>query len=185
MLMNSGAVTGMLLDRDGIINTKAAPGEYITSPDKLVLISGASSAIRRVNELGIPVYVVTNQRWAAHYRDGIKRVGIIHQRLRALLGAMGARLDGIYTCVHEIDQCECRKPKRGMVDQILDDHCDLDLSSCVLVGDSKTDIELAMRCGIYSVRVLREQDNFDGPAADEVTTDLHSAILGHHGKLYC
>ena len=176
-------VTGLFLDRDGVINVKAPPGQYITSPDELVLLRGAAVAIRHVNNLGIPVYIVTNQRWVARRHDGIERIRAIHDRLAALLGFVDAYVDGIYTCVHEINRCECRKPKRGLVDQALRYNPRLALSSSVMVGDAETDIELAARCGMYSVRVFASNEN-TRPAAHERTraqqtaADLYSAVVG-------
>ena len=170
----------MFLDRDGVINVKARPGQYVTSPDDLILIDGAAAAIRRVNELRIPVYIVTNQRWVAHRSDGIPKLRAIHSRLEALLASAGAFVDGIYACGHEINQCECRKPQRGLVDQVLRDNPSLRLSSCALVGDSETDIEVAARCGMYSVRLFSYQDSDpESTGARETAVDLYSAIMGH------
>ncbi|MGH3967930.1 MAG: HAD-IIIA family hydrolase, partial [Mycobacterium sp.] len=181
-MLKLNLVAGMFLDRDGVINVKAAPRQYITSPDDLVLLPGAAAAIRHVNELGIPVYVVTNQRWVAHRRDGTKVLEAIHGRLRALLGSAGAQVDGIYACVHELNRCRCRKPERGLVDQVLRHNHELALSSCVLVGDAQTDIELAERCGMYSVRVYRSDGAHrvdpESTRAAETATDLHAAVMG-------
>jgi D-glycero-D-manno-heptose 1,7-bisphosphate phosphatase len=178
--LEDNAVAAMFLDRDGVINVKAPPGQYVMSQDDLTLIDGAAAAIRRVNELRIPVYIVTNQRWVAHRSDGIPKLRAIHSRLEALLASAGAFVDGIYACGHEINQCECRKPQRGLVDQVLRDNPSLRLSSCALVGDSETDIEVAARCGMYSVRLFSDQDSDpESTGARETAVDLYSAIMGH------
>jgi D-glycero-D-manno-heptose 1,7-bisphosphate phosphatase len=177
--LEDNAVAAMFLDRDGVINVKAPPGQYVTSPDDLILIDGAAAAIRRVNELRIPVYIVTNQRWVAHRSDGIPKLRAIHSRLEALLASAGAFVDGIYACGHEINQCECRKPQRGLVDQVLRDNPSLRLSSCALVGDSETDIEVAARCGMYSVRLCSGHGSEPGrTGACETAEDLYSAVVG-------
>lgn len=179
-MLRERAVAALFLDRDGVINVKAPAGEYITSPDDLILLSGAAAAIRHVNTLGIPVYVVTNQRWVAHRFDGVEKLHAIHSRLDALLNAPGAHADGIYACVHEIDRCGCRKPQRGLVDQVLSHNPNLALSSCVMVGDAETDIELAARCGMYSVRIFSDHDSGLGSTgAQETAADLYSAVVGH------
>ncbi len=177
--LEDNAVAALFLDRDGVINVKAQPGQYVTSPDDLILIGGAAAAIRRVNELRIPVYIVTNQRWVAHRSDGIPKLRAIHSRLEALLASAGAFVDGIYACGHEINQCDCRKPQRGLVDQVLRDNPSLRLSSCALVGDSETDIEVAARCGMYSVRLCSGHGSEPGcTGASETADDLYSAVLG-------
>jgi D-glycero-D-manno-heptose 1,7-bisphosphate phosphatase len=184
-MLRENIVGGLFLDRDGVINAKAPPGRYVTSPDELVLQRGAAAAIRHVNQLSVPVYVVTNQRWVAHRKGGAAQLHRIHQRLRALLGSAGAHVDGIYACVHEINQCGCRKPDRGLVDQILDRHRTLALSSCALVGDAETDIALATRCGMHSVRVYGDEDGAERTRADETATDLHTAVLGTNRQPAC
>jgi D-glycero-D-manno-heptose 1,7-bisphosphate phosphatase len=183
-MLKENVVAGMFLDRDGVVNAKAPRGEYITSPDDLVLLRGVAAAIRHVNELRVPVYIVTNQRWVAHRHDGIEKLRAIHKRLGALLGSTGAYVDGIYACVHEINRCGCRKPERGLVDEVLSHNRKLALSSCVMVGDAETDIELASRCGMYSVRLVSDQDNvhfdLESTRAQETAVDLYSAVVGEH-----
>ena len=179
-MLTENVVAGMFLDRDGVINVKAPSGEYIRSPSDLILLSGAAAAIGRLNKLRIPVYIVTNQRWVAHRRDGIEKLVAIHSRLGTLLSSAGAHVDGIYACVHEVNRCGCRKPERGLVDQVLSHNPNLALSSCVMVGDSETDIELAARCGMYSVRLFSDQDSDpESTGARETAVDLYSAIMGH------
>jgi D-glycero-D-manno-heptose 1,7-bisphosphate phosphatase len=182
-MLRANLVAGLFLDRDGVINVKAPAGQYITSPDDLVLLCGAAVAIRYVNKLGIPVYIVTNQRWVASRNDGIERIQAIHNRLGTLLGLEGAYVDGIYTCVHEINRCQCRKPQRGLVDQALRYNPKLALPSSVMVGDAETDIELASRCGMYSVRLFGDEEDIQHSApqstqAQETAPDLHSAVVG-------
>ncbi len=55
----------VFLDRDGTLNVKASDGGYITDPADLVLLPGAAAAVRMLNELGLKVVLVTNQRCIA------------------------------------------------------------------------------------------------------------------------
>ncbi len=187
-LLEEHLVTALFLDRDGVINVKAPPGQYITSPEELALLAGAAAAIRHANELGIPVFVVTNQRWVAGHPDGIERLRAIHLRLGRLLSWRGAQVDGIYACVHEINRCSCRKPERGLVDQALRDNPALALSSSAMVGDAETDIELASRCGMHAVRLFDDKEKLQHSAgstrAHEVAADLYSAVVGECGRAY-
>ncbi|WP_250149778.1 D-glycero-alpha-D-manno-heptose-1,7-bisphosphate 7-phosphatase [Mycolicibacter acidiphilus] len=177
-LLRATQISGLFLDRDGVINVKAPEGRYVTSPDDLVLMPGAAAAIRHVNQLDVPVYVVTNQRWVTHHANGVTQLHRVHHRLHRLLGSTGAHVDGIYACTHEIDRCDCRKPARGLVDQVLEDHPALALASCALVGDSETDIELATECGLYAVLVSAGHAEVEATAADEIAPDLHAAVVG-------
>src|SRR3954454_10176331 len=106
----------VLLDRDGTINVKAAEGEYVTSPEQLVLLDGAAAAIRRLNLARIRVAVITNQRGIALGRMTEADLAAVHRRLVQLLVAEGARVDAIFHCPHEKGTCDCRKPGTAMLE---------------------------------------------------------------------
>lgn len=143
----------VFLDRDGVLNTKAPEGDYVTEPEGLELLPRASDAVRRLDRLGIPVFVVTNQRWVARTRDGARRLAAVHRKLNELLDAQGARLTGIFACTHEIGECGCRKPLPGLVEQALSTHADLriDPGRCALIGDSESDIEVGTHFAMTTV----------------------------------
>ena len=77
----------------------------------------AGAAIRRLNEAGMAVIVVTNQSGVARGYFPESLVQQVHERMQRELAAVGARLDGVYYCPHgSADNCECRKPKTGMIE---------------------------------------------------------------------
>jgi D-glycero-D-manno-heptose 1,7-bisphosphate phosphatase len=77
----------------------------------------------------------------------------VHERLQELLAAEGVRLDGIYTCPHrEEDDCGCRKPRTGLVEQAARE-CGFDASRSFLVGDKASDVELGRNVGAVSFLV--------------------------------
>jgi D-glycero-D-manno-heptose 1,7-bisphosphate phosphatase len=113
----------------------------------------AGRAIRRLNEAGLPVFVVTNQSGVARGYFPEALVWEVHERMRRQLLSEGARLDGIYYCPHgSADACECRKPAPGMIEQAAREH-QLDLQGSFLVGDSFRDMETAFRAGCKGVLV--------------------------------
>ena len=98
----------VFLDRDGTINEQMG---YINHLSRFKLLPQAVPAIRRLNEAGVKVVVVTNQSGAARGYFPAALVDEIHAHLKKLLAAGGAHLDGIYTCLHgPADGCACRKP---------------------------------------------------------------------------
>lgn len=101
------------LDRDGTIMEDTG---YPNDPATVALLPGAAAAIRRLNEAGIPVVVVTNQSGIARgYVTWAEYEGV-RARLEALLAAEGARIDATALCPHapELDgPCDCRKPATG------------------------------------------------------------------------
>ena len=146
----SGRFAAAFLDRDGTINVKAPEGDYIDAPQRLVLLDGAASAVRRLNEEGIRVFVVTNQRGIALGRMTEEDLEDVHRRLDELLAADGARIDAYYHCPHDHGQCDCRKPGTGMLERAAAEHA-IDLSQCVLIGDSDSDVEAGRRVGAKTV----------------------------------
>lgn len=157
----------VFFDRDGVLNEEVG-GQGLVRPEELRLLPGSAEAVRRVNEAGWLAICVTNQPQVAKgllTLDGLERV---HWRLDTLLGEEGAKLDRLYFCPHhpasghpgEVPalkrDCDCRKPKTGMIEMAVSE-LPVDLSSSCLVGDFAWDIEAARRAGIagYGVRTGR------------------------------
>jgi histidinol-phosphate phosphatase family protein len=155
--VNGSGLDAVFLDRDGVVNIEV---HRLARPDQLELIEGSGEAVRRINEAGIPVYLVTNQAVVARGMCSEEELGIIHQRLAELLERCGAHLDDVYYCPHhpggEVEQyrreCPDRKPGTGMLEQAAREH-ELDLKRCVVIGDRTVDIETAERAGCKSILV--------------------------------
>jgi D-glycero-D-manno-heptose 1,7-bisphosphate phosphatase len=141
----------VFLDRDGTLNEEMG---YINHLSRFRLLPQAISAIRRLNEAGLKVVVVTNQSGAARGYFPASLVDEIHALLQKILAVGGAHLDGIYACLHGPDEgCACRKPKPSLIQQAARD-LDLDLSRSYLVGDRYKDIETAANAGVKGILVL-------------------------------
>lgn len=152
-----------LLDRDGTINVKAPEGEYVERPEEVVLLPGAAEAVRRLNEAGVPVYVVTNQRGIALGRMTEADLAAVHRRLDELLAAGGARVDAYYHCPHDKGTCDCRKPGTAMLERAASEH-GFALPESVMVGDAESDVEAGRRVG--AATVLLTADPEAGRSAD-------------------
>ncbi len=149
---NKGTAGGaVFLDRDGTINEDTG---YLSKPDDIVLIKGATEAIRRLNVEGVKVIVVSNQSGVGRGYFTEKDLAGINKRLTDILASNGARLDGIYYCPHHPeDNCGCRKPRAGLLKKASLEHS-IDLSRSYVVGDKKTDIEMARNAGSKGVLVM-------------------------------
>ena len=148
------SVRCVFLDRDGVINERAAPHEHIRSSSEFRLLPNISDWIRLFNALEFVVIVITNQRGVARGLMTEASLASIHSRMLEELAAKGARIDDIFCCPHEENSCDCRKPKPGLV-YAARDKWDIDLAHSLIVGDSDSDQQLAAACG---VRFLRELD---------------------------
>ncbi|MHB0976075.1 MAG: D-glycero-alpha-D-manno-heptose-1,7-bisphosphate 7-phosphatase [Candidatus Aquicultorales bacterium] len=147
----------VFLDRDGTINEEIG---YLGDPAKLVILPGAAGAIRRLNEAGFEVFIVTNQAGVArgYFTEDVVRK--IHRRLIETLAEGGAHVRAIYYCPHHPDflaegetPCSCRKPEPGMLLAAANDF-DIDLSASFVVGDTLKDFEAGERGGARSILLL-------------------------------
>jgi len=147
----------VFLDRDGTINEEVG---YLDGIEKLRLIPGAAEGIRRINESGMKTVVITNQSGVAR---GLFDEGVVHQvnaRLREMLRAEGALLDGLYFCPHHptegrgkyLRTCDCRKPSPGLLLQAAKE-LRLDLLRSFMIGDTLKDIETGTRAGAKGILV--------------------------------
>lgn len=164
-----------LIDRDGTINVEK---HYLSDPGQVELYPGVAAAIRRLNRLNFGVVIVTNQSGVARGYFDMARLEEIHTRLYALLEAEGAVIDGIYICPHGPDEdCTCRKPLPGMVEQAVADH-HFNPSQAFMIGDKEVDVELGRAVGAttFLVRTGHGPKFVEGTKADHVVDDLAAAV---------
>tara|TARA_B100000315_G_C14594521_1_gene597948 strand:+ start:8272 stop:8850 length:579 start_codon:yes stop_codon:yes gene_type:complete len=146
----------VFLDRDGTINYD--PG-YLSDSRTLTLLPGASAAIARLNSEGIKTIVVSNQSGIGRGLFTEGTLAKVHTRLRDLLMLeSGATLDGIYYCPHHPnDECQCRKPRQGMLIQASKDFR-LDIRRSYMIGDKASDVMLAANAGLKGLLVQTTHD---------------------------
>ncbi len=163
--LKSGLVSGknlsqkqkaVFLDRDGTINKEV---NFLTNIDDLDLLPGAAESIKKINQAGYLAIVITNQPIIARGEASLPQLQKIHNKLETLLGREGAYIDGIYFCPHHPDKgfegerpeykrdCECRKPKAGMILQAARDF-NIDLSASYMIGDRDKDVECGGAAGL-------------------------------------
>lgn len=165
----------VFLDRDGVINRKAKPGEYILRWEEMHLLPGVAEGIVGLRQAGFRVMVVTNQRCVAKGLISIAELERLHQRMRDELAGQGAQLDAIYYCPHESQPaCSCRKPAPGMLLTAAREH-GIDLAASWMIGDSDIDIEAGRRAGCKTARLM-ESGETDRSEADVTATTLTGVI---------
>lgn len=136
----------VFLDRDG---TLIEDRHYLRDPNLVRLLPGAADAVRRLDQAGLPVVVVTNQSGIARGLLTEQDYQATARRLEELLAAAGARLAGQYHCPHlpEVSgPCECRKPGSLLYRRAADE-LGLDLARSWWVGDRPRDIAAAAQFG--------------------------------------
>jgi D-glycero-D-manno-heptose 1,7-bisphosphate phosphatase len=140
----------VFFDRDGTLNHDEG---YLADPERLVLLPGAPEAVAALNAAGVKAVVITNQSGVGRGLITPEALAAIHARLVALLAARGARLDGIYACLHRPEEgCACRKPGIALALRASRD-LGVDPSRSAMIGDKPVDIELGRRLGGLAVLV--------------------------------
>lgn len=149
---------GIFFDRDGTINTEI---DFLRRPEELELIPKSAQAIREANDLGIRVFIITNQSGIARGFLTEQDLAGVHRRLKALLRKQRAHVDAIYYCPHHPAygkppyniRCDCRKPKIGMLRKAEKDF-NLNLGKSFVVGDRCVDVQAGLNAGCTSFLVL-------------------------------
>ena len=148
--MSNGKRSFAVLDRDGTIIYER---NYLSSPENVELLPGASVGLRRLQEMGFGLVVVTNQSGIGRGYFGEAELQLIHARMQSLLERDGVRLDGIYVCPHMPEAaCTCRKPRPGLVERAAQE-LQFDPVDSVFIGDKQCDIELGRSLGGTTVLV--------------------------------
>jgi histidinol-phosphate phosphatase family protein len=153
----------VFLDRDGVINRKAAAGGYVTRWQDFHFLPGATEAISLLVRAGWSVVVITNQRCIAKGLLTVPELETIHRKMLHELGKSGAHVEAVYYCPHEKQPpCTCRKPLPGMLLTAAHEH-QIDLASSWMIGDSDKDVEAGKRAGCRTVLLtsnLRAESEF-------------------------
>ena len=149
------------LDRDGTINKDYDDNDwkYIDTPE---ILTGNIGGLKKIRELGYEIIIITNQYTIA---DGIineQKYNEFNQKLIQMLKEEGINILKIYYCPHnDSDNCNCKKPKTGMIDSALNDF-DIDLSKSFYSGDGYNDFELARKFNLdfYGIKGKNNDDIF-------------------------
>ena len=143
----------VLVDRDGVLNQRAAPGEYIGNWSEWRWLPGALEGLVRFHRAGYRVAVITNQAGLALGSVTAAALDDIHSRMQADVAAAGGKIDAIYVCPHHWEAgCLCRKPRPGMLLAAQRD-LHLDLTRTWFLGDDERDVQAAEAAGCLYAQV--------------------------------
>jgi D-glycero-D-manno-heptose 1,7-bisphosphate phosphatase len=141
---------GVFLDRDGTIAEEVG---YLNHASRFHMFPFVPAAIRKLNDRGLLVFLVTNQSGVGRGYFPESLVRTVHDLIKEQINAEGAHIDGFYYCPHvSADACACRKPGTGMLKQAAEAHR-IDLNRSFVVGDRLADIELGHRAGARKILV--------------------------------
>ena len=129
---------------------------YCHEPDKVRLIEGAAEGLRLLSDRGFFLVIITNQSGVGRGYFGEKDVVAVSSRLHEELRTKGADFDALFYCPHHpLDQCDCRKPRPGLILRAASVY-DLDLHSSFTIGDQESDLEAGRSAETRTVLVSEQ-----------------------------
>ena len=145
----------VFVDRDGVINQERS--DYVKSISELEIYPNVAKNIKLLKDAGFLVVVITNQSAVNRGIATHETINQIHNSIQDHLKKYGTFLDGFYYCPHTPNEnCNCRKPKPGLLQQAILE-LNIDLNSSWMIGDSDSDIEAADSVGCKAIKI---NDNF-------------------------
>jgi len=142
----------IVLDRDGVINEDSET--YIKTPDEWQPLAGSLEAIAGLKKAGFRVVVVSNQSGIGRGLLTVASLEAINRKMMEAVTVAGGELAGIYCCPHmPVDNCDCRKPRPGLLLQVAEDF-GISLNNIPVIGDKASDLEMARRVGARPLLVL-------------------------------
>lgn len=141
----------IIIDRDGVINEDS--DEYIKSPDEWQPIPGSLEAISRLNRAGYIVTIASNQSGLARGYFDTAELSAMHRKMELLLKEHGGHIDAVFYCPHgPDDDCECRKPRPGMLNEICN-RFQARTEDVFFIGDTISDLKAAITAKVKPVLV--------------------------------
>ena len=168
----------IFLDRDGVINRDPGFGGYVTSWKEFGFLAGALEAIKKLNQAGFEVIVISNQAGVAKGLYTLKDLDKITQNMLREVEKAGGRIYSVHYCPHkDEDNCDCRKPKVGLFSQATKGQ-KINFVDTFFVGDNRRDVLAAKAIGAKSIFVLSGNTKLEDldVRPDYIARDLLNAV---------
>ncbi|MFH0828319.1 MAG: HAD family hydrolase [Candidatus Omnitrophota bacterium] len=177
----------VFLDRDGVINKYPGDFKYVASMKDFKLLPGVKPALEKLIAAGFKLFIVSNQ---AGVSKGLYNRGVLEDINKVLIKKLGEKVEfsGIFYCIHRAEEnCACRKPKTGLIDQIFADFnkrgMEIDRRNSYFVGDSIIDVETGQAAGLKTVLVFSGREKPENQLSWRRVPDYKTAGLAGAVKL--
>ena len=143
------------VDRDGVIDERPAPHQYVTSWEGFRWVDGILPMLRGLSDMGYPLLVITNQQGVGKGILSEAALEGIHGEMTRTLEREGIALTRVLHCPHlEQDRCLCRKPRPGLIYRAVNEApFPIDVARSVVIGDADSDMQAGMAAGV-GTRIL-------------------------------
>jgi imidazoleglycerol-phosphate dehydratase / histidinol-phosphatase len=165
----------LFLDRDGTL-IEEPPDEQVDRLDKVRLLPGVFAALQTLQRAGYRLVMVTNQDGLGSERFPREHFEHVHEFVLHLFSSQGIEFDAVFICPHFADQqCACRKPRTGLVDEYLR-RVELDRERSAMIGDRDSDLEFARQLGIRGLKVGGDSDRHGWPELAHTLLARHATV---------
>ena len=173
----------IILDRDGVINEDS--DNYIRSPEEWLPLAGSIEAMAKLHKAGFIVTVATNQSGLARGYFNLDTLTAMHAKMNSLLAQEQGRVSAVKYCAHSPDdQCQCRKPLPGMINELIKEFRATPAETW-MIGDSLRDLQAGQAAGCKvalvktgkGVRTLAKGEGLEGVPVFEDLADFTNFIL--------
>jgi D-glycero-D-manno-heptose 1,7-bisphosphate phosphatase len=166
----------VILDRDGVVNVES--DAFVKSAEEWIPIAGSMQGIRILTDAGFTVAVASNQSGLGRGLFDAAAMDDMHSKMRRLANQAGGRIDHIVVCPHHPDaDCDCRKPKPGLLHQLAQ-HYRVALGGVPVIGDSARDIQAARAAGARAILVLTGNGSRARAELKDDDVEVCSDLLG-------
>lgn len=148
----------VFLDRDGVINEVLSNRvKFVNKPEQMYLLEGVGEGIKRLNDAGYLVFVVTNQGGVGLGYMKEKMLLKVHEKMKNDIEEYGGKIDDIIYCPHKPQAgCACRKPEPEMIHQLARKH-QVNVKESFMIGDRDVDIMAGKQAGTKTILIGDEE----------------------------
>lgn len=171
----------IFLDRDGVINQYPGDSNYVKSWIEFHFLPKVKSALKKLSNNGFKIFIISNQ---AGVSKGIYFKGDLDLITKNMLKELGkqVKIAGVYYCTHrEQDNCSCRKPKAGLIEQAIDklrkESQKIELERSYFIGDTIRDIETGKRAGLKTILVFSGKEKPENKDSWRILPDFTACDL--------
>lgn len=179
----------LFLDRDGVIlemvyDLKSGYIHTAINPKEVILVHGIVSLLKKAKDLGYKLIVISNQPNIGLKRESLENFRKTTEKLKELLLKDNTTLDGQYYCLHHPfakikkyrENCNCRKPKLGMLMQAARDF-DIDLSLSFMIGDGINDVIAGHKAGCKTILIINTLESANVSLAQEKLKNIRADYM--------
>ena len=178
----------VFLDRDGVINQDPGGSEYVRSWHEFKFLPAVKPALKKLNDSGYALFIISNQAGVAKGLFSRKELDEITLNMLKELGDGHIRISGVYYCTHRTeDNCSCRKPRTGLIEQVISDNIKegrkIEIPASFFIGDTIRDIQTGKSAGLKTILVFSGKEKPQNRDSWKVPPDFTAADLSEAARI--